>query len=191
MIFDKDVFLTKLNALFKDQNNSKVEMFLYDQLATLQSLFSMDQSIDSCGCGYGSIQGDSRFSSNDDVKRQEERTSGIVFVLNELACFYRDTGKLNKSIEMFQKAELEMHGTSIIKTLNYVKVIINKAGTYRIMGEYEKALVEFNKAERVLNKIGSKDYHFLASLYKDIALVYHDLKDFDKETEFLEKAKAI
>jgi len=64
----------------------------------------MGQSNGSCGWGYGSIQGDSRFSSNNDVRWHEERTFGIVTVLNELACFYRDLGKFDKSIETFHKA---------------------------------------------------------------------------------------
>lgn len=110
-------------------------------------------------------------------------------MLNELACFYRDLGKLDKSVEMFQKAEFEMRDSTITKTLNYVQIIINKADTYRIMGEHEKALGEFNRAERLIKKIAPNDYYSFASLYNSTALVYQDLRDCDKEIEFLEKAK--
>lgn len=187
MVFNIDKFYTELNILLAEHNNVNIERFMLDQINMITNSVLIEQSCSTCG--YGSFEGDNKICENDkEAKWFKERTYGMITVLNELACFYRDSGKLNNAIETFQKAEEEMDECGITDTWNYVQVVINKAGTYRLMGEYENALIEFERAEKVLNVMGDEDYYSYASLYNNTALIYQDLKDFNKAIEYLEKA---
>jgi len=106
-------------------------------------------------------------------------------VLNELACFYRNTSKWQGSLSAFSELCAVMESAGMEKTEDYALAVLNKAGMYRLMGGYDEALSTFSQAKSVLDSVGAAAYSY-ASLYNNTGLVYQDMRRFDKAAEYFE-----
>lgn len=110
---------------------------------------------------------------------EPEPNLDYVSVCNELACFYRGLSRWQDSMDSFSSAVDELRRFHLSSTPNYAMVLLNMAGTCRLMGEKDKALDNFTQAEEIFKKSGVDDPYVYASLYNNIALVHQDLGDAD------------
>lgn len=97
-----------------------------------------------------------------------------VSVCNETACFYRGLSRFSESLEVFELAQKELESLYQQRTTEYATVLLNKAGTYRLMGELDQALKYFRKAADIFEQHPESPQTTLAGLYNNIGLVYLD-----------------
>lgn len=109
----------------------------------------------------------------------------FVSVCNELACFYRGLSRWKESMDNFTGAVNELKRFHLDDTPNYAMVLLNMAGTCRLMGEKEKALENFTQAEEIFKGNGVDNPYVYASLYNNIALVYQDMGESDSALKYL------
>lgn len=100
----------------------------------------------------------------------------FVSVCNEMACFYRGLSRFEESLATFEEAQKELESLYQQRSAEYATVLLNKAGTYRYMGDTEKALEHFQKAARIFEQHPDCPKATLAGLYNNIGLVYLDQK---------------
>ena len=127
----------------------------------------------------------------------DERTYGVsgaetpecnydyVTVCNEYGCFLRNTSKWERSLETFKEALLELERHQQQDTANYATIRLNMAGTFRQMGNYDKAIELFSESEAFfLNSEDKGKYSYLlASVYNNLSLVYQDKEDYEQAAE--------
>lgn len=108
-----------------------------------------------------------------------------VSVCNELACFYRGLSRWQESMNSFSAAVDELKRFHLNDTPNYAMVLLNMAGTCRLMGDKDKALKNFTQAGDIFKSSGVDNPYVYASLYNNIALVYKDLGDVESALSYL------
>ena len=96
-----------------------------------------------------------------------------AFILNGLSVGYANLGYNIKAIEYAQKS---VHIRSD-KSLDYSMPLINLAGLYLDVGDYNKALTYVNKASDLTNKISDKTIQHARTLNK-IASCYDSMEDY-------------
>ncbi|NCN64988.1 MAG: tetratricopeptide repeat protein, partial [Candidatus Altiarchaeum hamiconexum] len=57
------------------------------------------------------------------------------------------------------------------------------------LGNFRKAIEFYLKAEKIFEEIGQK--HYLKFVYKNIAVVYEKMNDFEKAEKYKRKAEEI
>lgn len=112
-------------------------------------------------------------------------------ILNEMMGFFRDTSQYEKSISACNRCLLLMKDMGIEGTVDYATSLQNIANAHRAAGMLDKALEYYRLADEIYKRnIDAGDYRF-ASLNNNIALVYQELRDFEKAAEHLEAALSI
>ena len=107
-------------------------------------------------------------------------------VLNELACFYRNTSAWTPCVESFRELLSVMESAGTENTEDYARAVLNMAGAYRLMGDYDSALATFARARDILDKQNAEPYSY-ASIWNNEGLVYQDMGDFSKAAEYFER----
>lgn len=120
----------------------------------------------------------------EDVKGDKRAETAV---LNELACFYRNTSKWQQCIDSFSRLLRVMEENGDDKGEDYALAVLNKAGSYRIMGEYDKALETFAHVKELLDKLGDADPYSYASLNNNTGLAYHGAGNYEKAAECFER----
>jgi tetratricopeptide (TPR) repeat protein len=115
-----------------------------------------------------------------------------VAALNELGSLLRALKQLDESEEAFLKAagiEGRVRGTA--GNADYATCINNLAGTYRLMGEFEKAEALFGESMDIYAQtVGTEHFVYLSAL-NNLGLVYQDLKRYDDARALHEQALAV
>ncbi len=187
MSFDTKTFYDELDGYYARYDNEATEKFLLQALDNVENSMIISAG---CGCGCGDdgscdIEGG---ISAEDKEWIISRSQGMIAILNEMACFYRGISRWPECIDAFTRLKTEMESCGLTETDNYALVILNLAGAYRLMGDFEKALATFAESRKILDANGKNDPYSTASLYNNEGLVYQDMKDFTKAAEHFEKA---
>lgn len=111
-----------------------------------------------------------------------------VSVCNEMACFYRGLSRFQDSLDCFTLAQEELETLYLQNTPEYATILLNKAGTYRYMGDLDNALDHFSRSARILSTDNKGKPDVLAGLYNNIGLVWLDKKDPKKALSYFQKA---
>ncbi len=111
-----------------------------------------------------------------------------VSVCNEAACFFRGISKWQKSLELFDEALRELEFFSQTDTPNYAVILLNKAGTLRLLGNHELAIETFKKSETIILKSQSPNPFILASISNNLALVCQDMGQWEDAAKHIQKA---
>lgn len=118
-------------------------------------------------------------------------TRAEVAVLNELACFYRNTSLWQKCVDAFSELIKVLEDSGDNSSEDYALALLNKAGAYRIMGQYDKAIETFSRVRELLDALGDADPYSYASLNNNTGLAYHGKGDYEKAAECYEKGLEI
>ena len=187
MSFDTKSFYAELDGYYSRYDNAATEKFLLESLDNVENSMIISAGCSCCGdgdCGDGEEQP----LSAEEKEWIVSRSQGMIAILNELACFYRGVSRWPECIDAFTRLKTEMEQCGITGSDNYALVILNLAGAYRLMGDFEKALATFAESRKILDANGKNDPYSTASLYNNEGLVYQDMKDFAKAAEHFEKA---
>lgn len=187
MSFDTKSFYDELDGYYSRCDNAVTEQFLLDALDNVENSMIISAGCSCCSCDSDSCETDGGITAQD-KDWIISRSQGIIAILNELACFYRGTSRWPECIDAFTRLKTEMEQCGITGSDNYALVILNLAGAYRLMGDFQKALDTFSESRRILNANGKNDPYSTASLYNNEGLVYLDMKDFARAAEHFEKA---
>ncbi|MGN0642778.1 MAG: DUF4125 family protein [Huintestinicola sp.] len=122
----------------------------------------------------------------------EEAESGgyndaAAAILNELAGFYRDCGKFDRSLECCQKSEELFERMGAKDTPQYAAAMLNSANAYRAAGLNDLAYDCYNRIYTHLQKYGC-DNSLYASYYNNLALLHQENCRWEDACECLEKA---
>lgn len=161
MAFHIKQFYQDLDAHYDQRNNAETEKFL---LRCKQEAFEE---------GKAPIVRPTCPSCEPDILPNYD----FISVCNELACFYRGLSRFQESLDTFSEAQKELESLYQTETLEYGTVLLNKAGTYRYMGDLKNARAHFERAESILSRLPSAPAPVLAGLYNNIGLVWLDEKD--------------
>ena len=117
-----------------------------------------------------------------------EPNMAYVSVCNEMACFYRGLSRFRDSLDAFTLAQEELESLYLQNTVEYATILLNKAGTYRYMGDTDQALEHFSRSARILETDRKGTPQVLAGLYNNMGLVYLDKKQPQEALEHFLRA---
>lgn len=122
----------------------------------------------------------------DAIEQTDEKCFNFAALYNELAGLYKITGRYAeseaaylKSVEAFEQGDFE-------SVSEYVTVLINLVGLYRIMGEFKNALSTFSNALSIMHRYFGETEE-LAIGMMDLSEVYELLGDLPSSSELLKK----
>jgi tetratricopeptide (TPR) repeat protein len=112
----------------------------------------------------------------------------LCIVYNELGSHYRSTSRFGESLAAFDKATLCLERQGLGLSSTAATIMINRAGTYRLMGESKSAMMLYKHAQLILQSDPISDRYLIASLYNNLSLTY--LQDGKLEDAMREAHKA-
>lgn len=122
---------------------------------------------------------------------EEEDTSSVITIVNEMIGFFRDTGQDEKSIAYSRQILSLMEKLGMEGTVPYATTLLNAANAYRAAGLLEDSLACYKKVYPIYEEqLDKEDFRF-ASLENNLSLLYQEMEEFEKAVESLEKALAI
>ncbi|MCI8594075.1 MAG: tetratricopeptide repeat protein [Oscillospiraceae bacterium] len=186
--FDAQKFYDELDKYFAGFDNEATEAFLrqeLDKADNIGMILGVSSSCPTCNIGK-----ESECLSDEERALVLQRSQARIAVLNEMACFYRGISKWEPCISTFKDLVMEMEFSGLQESEQYALVLINMAGAYRLLGQFDEALDMFGRAGAILENIGCTNDYDLASLYNNTGLVYQDQDNLPKAVEFFEKALA-
>jgi tetratricopeptide (TPR) repeat protein len=123
-----------------------------------------------------------------------EKSANMSFesaaLFNELAGLYKITGRLSESEKAYEKSLDVFDRGDFDSVSEYVTVLINLVGLYRIMGEFHKALEIFNRALTLMRRFFGETEELAAGML-NVAEVYELLGDVPSTIAALTDAIAV
>jgi tetratricopeptide (TPR) repeat protein len=164
MSFSIQKFYEELDHFYELHDNEKTREFLQSSIERTRSLH--DVSILPVSC----------------PSCVETPTVNIeyVTVCNETACFLRGLSEWEKSVFYFDEALHELELFYLKNSPDYATILLNKAGTLRLMGNFSASMEAFQKAENYFQNAETPNAYMLASINNNLSLLYQDLDQLDE-----------
>lgn len=172
MTFDLDQFYRELDEHYAAHDNEATERFL----KSCRSRAWQEGLADPISTGCPSCA------------PALEPNMPYVSVCNEMACFYRGLSRFQDSLDCFTLAQEELESLYLQNTPEYATILLNKAGTYRYMGDLDHALDHFSRSARILETDNKGKPEVLAGLYNNIGLVWMDKQEPEKALSYFRHA---
>ena len=122
-----------------------------------------------------------RYMTAELEKAQDDRET-TLYLLNEMAGFYRDCGRFAESVACAERSE-SMFTDGEKASAPYTAALLNLANAYRAAGDKRA----FGVYEKIL-PLAEKHRQYYSSYQNNIALLYQDSGEFDKAAQALELA---
>ena len=112
--------------------------------------------------------------------RLDNEPDAIVAVGNELAGFYRVSGKVDDAIRLSQNVLQVLKNMGQETTENFAVALQNAANVLVVAGDRDTAMQMYRTAEQILAYRGfSKDYR-MAALHNNISALQREMEDFEE-----------
>lgn len=122
---------------------------------------------------------------------EEDDTSSVITIINEMIGFFRDTGQDEKSVAYSKKVITLMENLGLSGTVPFATTLLNVANAYRAAGLLSESLAYYRQVFAIYeNNLEKEDFRF-ASLQNNLSLLYQEMNDFDKAVESLQRALEI
>lgn len=122
---------------------------------------------------------------------EEEDTSRVIMIVNELIGFYRSMQEHVKSTFYCEQIIAFLKMCNLEGTIPYATTLLNTATAYRAAGQSKEAMDHYHIVEKIYNlELDKGDYRF-AGLYNNKALLYQELEEHEKALEYLNRALSI
>ncbi|MCM1048126.1 MAG: DUF4037 domain-containing protein [Clostridiales bacterium] len=115
----------------------------------------------------------------------EEDTSSLITLLNEMIGLCRDTTQKDKALIYCNELQKLLERLGLQETLSYATSTLNIANAYRAFGLHNDALNAFSMVEDCYKKCLESDDSLFASLYNNWGLLYQEIGDYVKAKEVL------
>lgn len=172
MSFNLQAFYRELDESYAALNRNATEAFLLESRSKAMAAGQPELLRDGCPA----------------CAPQLEPNNALIAVCNELACFYRGLSRWQESLDAFTEAQEELEQYYRNDTVQYATILLNKAGTYRYMGQPQQALELFDRSETILSRIPDAPVGVLAGLYNNAGLALLDLGRPQEALERFQKA---
>lgn len=123
--------------------------------------------------------------------RAENDTGAITAVGNELAGFYRVSGKIDQAITLSQEVLRKLKDMGQETTENFAAALQNAASVLTVAGEKETAMEMYETCKKILEYRGLQQDYRMAALYNNISAVYREQEEFEKAEEAANQSIAI
>lgn len=122
---------------------------------------------------------------------EEDDTSSVITIVNELIGFCRDTGQDEKSVAYSKQILSLLKNLGMEGTIPFATTLLNAANAYRAAGLLEESLKYYQEVAGIYQKqLSPEDFRF-ASLQNNLSLLYQEMGEFEKAAESLEAALRI
>lgn len=122
---------------------------------------------------------------------EEEDTSRVITIVNELIGFYRSMQEHEKSLFYCEQIITFLNMCGLEGTIPYATTLLNVATAYRGAGKLEEAIEHYNTVEKIYDlELEKLDYRY-AGLYNNKALLYQELQEHEQAFQCLHKALPI
>jgi len=122
---------------------------------------------------------------------EEEDTSSVITIINEMIGFFRNIGQDEKSVAYSGKVISLMENLGLSGTVPYATTLLNAANAYRSAGLLPESLEYYKQVLAIYEKNLEKEDFRFASLQNNLSLLYQEMGAFDKAVESLKKALEI
>ncbi len=122
---------------------------------------------------------------------EEDDTSSVITIINEMIGFFRDTGQDGKSVAYSGKVITLMENIGLAGTVPFATTLLNVANAYRAAGLLSDSLSYYKQVFSIYEEALDKDDFRFASLQNNLSLLYQETGEFDKAAESLRKALEI
>lgn len=112
----------------------------------------------------------------------------FVMCMSELGSYYRNTGRYDASIQVFQKADSVLLLLLGEKSLERATNLNNMAGAYRMKGELETALDLFTRSISIYDSLPRRDPFLYAGVLNNTAILYQHLGKTEEAIEYQERS---
>lgn len=118
--------------------------------------------------------------------QSEGTNSALGIVMHELGCFYRDIGCYTQSLAALQKAADLVAAESGRACSQYAAVLNSLAGSWRLLGEFGKAIEMFQQAVALYRQLGDDDAYIC--VLHNLSAAYRQDRQLDPAIDCLERA---
>ncbi len=115
-------------------------------------------------------------------------SSGIVAVCNELGGLCRVTGQVDRAKKLYEIVLSRLEQMGLSSTEHYATALINTGDVHIVAKEPQQALQLFLKAKALLLDCGLGGDYRMAALCNNISAIYRENGQFDKAEEALDIA---
>ena len=123
--------------------------------------------------------------------RTENDMGAVTAVGNELAGFYRASGKIDEAITLSQEVLRKLKEMGQETTENFAAALQNAASILTVAGEKDTALQMYQTVKQILEYRGlEKDYR-MAALYNNISALYRETDRFAEAEEAADRSISI
>ena len=123
--------------------------------------------------------------------RTDDDPAAIVAVSNELAGFYRASGKVDDAIRLSQNVLQVLKNMGQETTENFAVALQNGANVLMVAGDLDTALQMFKTAEQILAYRGMNNDYRMAALCNNLSAAYRQKEEFAAAEEAAMKSIAI
>ncbi len=118
----------------------------------------------------------------------EEDDAAVVFILNEMIGFYRETCDYDRSVMYGEKALQILESAGEDASIHYATTMINLANALRAAGRLEESITYYSRAEAAYKFLLPPDAFDFANLYNNMSLVYQEANMFPDAIDCLNHA---
>lgn len=111
-----------------------------------------------------------------------------LMMCNEMEGLYRTTGRISQAVDMSDMALSLIAGMGLTGSIHHGTTLLNAATARRMAKDSEKALSQYQEAEKIFRDLGKEESYEMASLYNNISQLYQEREEHEKALEFLDKA---
>ncbi len=111
-----------------------------------------------------------------------------LMMCNEMEGLYRTTGRISQAVDMSDMALSLIAGMGLTGSIHHGTTLLNAATARRMAKDSEKALSQYQEAEKIFKDLGKEESYEMASLYNNISQLYQEREEHEKALEFLDKA---
>lgn len=129
-----------------------------------------------------------KFLSNTLIEAiNEQDTSAMITILNEMIGYYRDMSEYEKGLIFADRLDNLMIQSGLVGSVYYATTLLNIANLYRAAGKLTEALTKYENVLQIYQEeMPSNDIRF-ASFYNNRSLLYEEMAEED--SGFFEKAR--
>lgn len=121
----------------------------------------------------------------------ENDDAAVIFILNEMVGFYRETCDYDRSVMYGQKALEILDSAEESGSVHYATTLLNLANALRAAGRLEESLEHYSRAEAIYNSLLVPEAFDFASLYNNMSLVFQEAHMYPQAIDYLNRAMAI
>lgn len=126
-----------------------------------------------------------------ELATREGNDEALLQLLNELLGYYRETGRVEESYVVAERAIVQAENMGLVGTIPYATTLLNVANAYRAGGRLQDSMDCYTHVGKVYEGILAPDNILVASLENNRSLLYQEMGDYVRAKESLLKALAI